>query len=176
MVGMPCFRGLSPDLVFDPFYVNITYENSTAEHDRNASLVRGDPHRGLVQSFRVTLLHNVFDPRNDLEGIDAAGRDLDFLSAFDFQIQQVTILSAENIEVKVITNFEILTTSEVDRCDRVDGIGGLIEFVFLYLASFVTMNRPFLRVSIELCFSVNDLLVFPLTKGKSSRRKRFRLD
>ena len=125
------------------FYVNATYEDPTAEHDRDTSLVRGDPHRGLVQSLRVTLLHNVFDPRNDLEGIDTAGRDLDFLSPLDFQIQQITILSPEDIEVKVVANLEILTSRQVDRGDRIDGIGRLIEFIFLYPASFVTMNEPF---------------------------------
>ena len=145
MIGMPGFRGLRSNLVFDPFYIDTTYENPTAEHDRNPSLVCGDPHRGFVQSFRVTLLHKVFDPRNDLEGIDAARGDLDFLSPLDFQIQQITILSSEDIEVKVVANLEILTPGQVDRGDRVDGIGRLIEFVFLYLASFVTMNRPFLR-------------------------------
>src|SRR5207245_2623851 len=114
--------------------------------------------------------------RNDLEGIDAAGRDLDFLSPFDFQIQQVTILSAENIEVKVITNFEILTTSKVDRCDRIDGIGGLIEFVFLYVASFITMNKPFLCVPIEPGLRIDNLLVFPLTEGEPGRCQRLGLD
>ena len=84
---MPGFRGLRSNPVFDPFYVDTAYENSTAKHDWNPPLVCGDPHRGLVQSFRVTLLHNVFDPRNDLESIDAAGGDLDLLSSFDFQIE-----------------------------------------------------------------------------------------
>ena len=141
---MPGFRGLRSNPVFDPFYVDTAYENSTAEHDWNPPLVCGDPHRGLVQSFRVTLLHNVFDPRNDLESIDAAGADLDLLSPFDFQIEQVTILSTEDIEVKVVANLEILTPGQVDRGDRVDGIRRLVEFVFLYLASFVTMHKPFL--------------------------------
>ena len=65
----------------------------------------------------------------------------------------------------MVANFEVLAPGEIDRGNRINGIRRLIEFVFLYLAPFVTMNRPFLRVSIELGFSVDDLLVFPLTKA-----------
>src|SRR4029450_6397027 len=110
-------RSLRPDLVFDSFYVNVANKDPTAEHDRNASLVCGDPHRGVVYPFRVTIFHKVFDPRNDLEGIDAARGDLDFLPPLDFQIQQITIPSPEDIEVKVVANLEILTPRQVDRGD-----------------------------------------------------------
>src|SRR4029077_16455441 len=118
----------------------------------------------------------VFDPRNDLEGFDLTRSDFDCFSALDFQIQQVTIFSAEDIEVKEIANFKILAPSEVHCRDGVNGIGRLIEFVLLYLASFVTMNRPFLRVTVELRLGVDDLLVFPFAKGETGRGERLRRD
>src|SRR4029453_16247646 len=130
MVGMPCFRGLSPNLVFDPFYVNTTDENLAVEHNRDASLIRGDPHRAFVQPFRVTVLHNVFDPRYDLESIDPTGGDSDDFSTLDFQIPQIAIFSSEDIEVKMVANFKILAPGEVNRSDRVNGVRRLIEFVF----------------------------------------------
>jgi hypothetical protein len=157
MVGMPSTRGLSPNLVFDPFYVNTTDENLAVEHNRNASLIRGHPNRSFIHPFRITILHKVFDPRNDLECIDPTGGDLDDFSALDFQIQQIAIFSSEDIEIKVIANFKILAPGEVNRSDRVNGVRRLIEFVFLYLGSFIAMNRPFLRGSVEFCLSVDNL-------------------
>ena len=118
----------------------------------------------------------VFDPRNDLEGIDLPEAIWIVLPPLDFQIQQVAILSPEDIEVKVVANLEILTPGQVDRGDRVNGIGRLIEFVFLYLASFVTMNEPFLRGTIEPGLRIDDLSVFSLTEGEPGRCKRFGLD
>src|SRR5262245_47889652 len=175
-VRMPFARSLRPDLVFDPFYVDTTDEDPTAEHDRNASLVRGDPHRAFVQPFRVTVFHQVFDPRHDLERIDASRGDVSFLSTLDFQIQEIAISSAEDIEIKMIANFKILAPGEVNRSDRVNGVGRLIEFVFLYLGSFVSMNRPFLRGWVEFRLSVDNLQVFPLTECEPGRCERLRLD
>src|SRR4249920_1784382 len=157
MIGIPDSRGLGL-LVFKLFHVDISDENLTAEHHGDPSRVCGNPNRCFIHSFRVTFLHMVFDPRDNLEGLDPTGTDLDRFPALDFQIQQVAILSSEDIEVKMVANFEVLAPGEIDRGNRINGIRRLIEFVFLYLASFVTMNRPFLRVSIELCFSVDDLL------------------
>src|SRR5215510_3511223 len=176
MIRMPFARSLRPDLVFDPFYVDTTDEDPTAEHDRNASLVRGDPHRAFVQPFRVTVLHNVFDPRYDLESIDPTGGDSDDFSTLDFQIQEIAISSSEDIEIKMIANFKILAPGEINCSDRVNGVRRLIEFVFLCLGSFVAMNRPFLRGPVEFCHSVNNLQVFPLTEGELGRCERLRLD
>src|SRR5215831_17205452 len=107
-------RSLRPNLVFDPFYVNTTDENLAVEHNRDASLIRGDPHRAFVQPFRVTVLHNVFDPRYDLESIDPTGGDSDDFSTLDFQIQEIAISSSEDIEIKMIANFKILAPGEVN--------------------------------------------------------------
>ena len=176
MIGMVGSGDLSPDLVFDPFYVDAADENLAVEHDRDASLIRGDPNRSFIHSFRVAILHQVLDPRNDLESIDPTGGDLDRFSALNFQIQQIAIFSSENIEIKMVAHFEILAPGKVDRGDRVNGIGRLIEFVFLHLGSLVAMDRPFLRVSVELGLSVNNFSVFPLTESETGRCKRLRLD
>src|SRR4029453_12199101 len=71
---------------------------------------------------------------------------------------------------------EILTPRQVDRGDRVDGIGRLIEFVLLYPTSFVTMNEPFFRGTIEPGLRIDDLSVFSLTEGEPGRGVRFGLD
>jgi len=176
MVGMPNRRGLNPDPVFDPLDVNMPDKDSAAEHDWNASLVRRDPHRGFVQSLRVTLLYKVFDPWHDLEGIDAARSDLDFLAPLHFQIEQIAVLSPENVEVEMVANLKILTPGKIDRRDRIHYIGWLIEFVFFDLSPFITMDEPLLCGTIETGLGVDDLLVFPLTESEPRRRKRLGLD
>src|SRR6516165_8763838 len=104
MLGIPSPGGLSPGLVFDLFHIDVADEDLAAEHHRDPSRVRRDPNRTFIHSFRVAFLHMVFDAWNDFEGLDLTGSDFDGLSPLDFQIQQVTIFSAEDIEVKAVAN------------------------------------------------------------------------
>jgi hypothetical protein len=86
------------------------------------------------------------------------------------------VLAAEDVEIEVIAYLEILATSQINRRDRVNDVGRLIELVFLDFPSFIAMDEPFLGISIEPSLGIDHLSVLSLTESKPGRRESLRLD
>src|SRR5262249_48993824 len=109
--------------------------------------------------------------RNDLERFDGAGFELDRFLPFHFQIQRVAVFSAENMEVKMVSDFEVLAPGKINGGDRVERIGRLIQLVALDLHSLVSMHRPFLGCPVKACDGIDHLAVFSLTEREQRWRK-----
>src|SRR5919109_3517196 len=110
-------------LVLDEFHIDAAKADLASELYRDSPVIGRDPNGSVFHPARIAILGDILDPRDYFKCLHVLARSqLDGFLALDEEFQKVTVPPAENIKVEPIANFEVDTTSEINRGNRIKGI------------------------------------------------------